>query len=67
MKIGTEPSAWAGSIRRRTFTKKLGWVKRPSQSALGSRAIFSISAALRVCPARRYACHCCHDGDSLST
>jgi hypothetical protein len=53
VKIGTEPSARAGSIRRRTLTLKLGRVKRPSQSAFGSRAIFQIRSALPVFPARR--------------
>jgi hypothetical protein len=49
---GTEPSATAASIRRRTFTWKLGRVKRPSHIALGSRAIFQIRSALSRCPER---------------
>jgi hypothetical protein len=37
---------------RRTFTWKFGDVKRPTQIAFGSRAIFQIRSALRASPAR---------------
>jgi hypothetical protein len=50
--IGTAPCACALSKIRRTLTWKFGLVKRPTQTAFGSRAILQTRFALECRPAR---------------
>ena len=64
---GTAPWRRAATISRRTLCLKFGRVKRPTQTAFGSRAIFQTSAALCRWPVRRYARHWCQEAEPWST
>jgi hypothetical protein len=67
VRIGTAPCAWALSKMRRTLTWKFGLVKRPTHTALGSRAIFQTRSALDLWPERCSERHCSIDDESWST